>query len=52
MKYLIFFYLIAFSLTSKANPSYENAKEIYNFFKSRGWTVNAICGLLGNMHWE
>ena len=52
MKYLIFFYLIAFSLTSKTNPSYANAKEIYNFFKSRGWTVNAICGLLGNMHWE
>lgn len=52
MKYLIFFYLIAFSLSSKTNPSYANAKEIYNFFKSRGWTVNPICGLLGNMHWE
>lgn len=29
--------------------SLANAKEIYNFFTARGWTKNAICGLLGNM---
>ena len=52
MKYLILFYLLAFTLASKANPNYTNAKEIYNFFISKGWTVNAICGMLGNMHWE
>ena len=52
MKYLILFYLLAFTLASKANPNYANAKEIYSFFISKGWTVNAICGMLGNMHWE
>ena len=52
MKYLIIIYIIALALTSKSNPNYSNAKEIYNFFKSRGWTTNAICGMLGNMHWE
>jgi len=28
------------------------ATEIYNFFKSKGWTKNAICGLLGNIEVE
>ena len=31
MKYLILLYLIAFTITSKSNPNYSNAKEIYNF---------------------
>ena len=28
------------------------ATEVYNFFKGKGWTKNAICGLLGNMERE
>ena len=28
------------------------AKEVYNFFTARGWTKNAICGMLGNMEYE
>ena len=28
------------------------ATEIYNFFKNKGWTKNAICGLLGNIEIE
>lgn len=27
----------------------NNAKEVYNFFSSRGFTLNAIAGMLGNM---
>ena len=26
-----------------------NAKYIYKFFSNKGWTKNAICGMLGNM---
>ena len=26
-----------------------NATEVWNFYGSRGWTVNAVAGLLGNM---
>ena len=55
MKIIIIFSLIVLSFSlqiSKLEPSYENAKEIYDFFKAKGWTVNAICGMLGNMHWE
>ena len=28
------------------------ANEIYDFFRGKGWTKNAICGLLGNMEVE
>ena len=28
------------------------AREVYNFFTARGWTKNAICGMLGNMEYE
>lgn len=28
------------------------ATEIYNFFKGKGWSKNAICGLLGNIEVE
>ena len=55
MKSILFFSLIALSFSlqnSKTDPSYENAKEIYDFFIAKGWTVNAICGMLGNIHWE
>ena len=55
MKFILLFSLIVFSLslkTSKTDPSYENAHEIYNFFKEKEWSLNAICGMLGNMHWE
>ncbi|OUM58433.1 hypothetical protein PIROE2DRAFT_64410 [Piromyces sp. E2] len=35
------------------NQSKESvAKEVYNFFKAKGWTKNAICGMLGNMERE
>lgn len=29
-----------------------NATYIYNYFRSRGWTKNAICAMLGNMQRE
>ena len=29
-----------------------NAKYIYKFFSNKGWTKNAICGMLGNMYAE
>ena len=29
-----------------------NALEVYNFFSARGWTLNAISGMLGNMERE
>lgn len=29
-----------------------NARYIYNFLINRGWTLNAICGLLGNLQTE
>lgn len=29
-----------------------NATYIYNYFKLRGWTTNAICGMLGNLQAE
>lgn len=29
-----------------------NAKYIYKFFTKKGWTKNAICGMLGNMYAE
>ncbi|OUM56495.1 hypothetical protein PIROE2DRAFT_18884 [Piromyces sp. E2] len=35
-----------------ANPKNTIATEVYNFFKAKGWTKNAICGLLGNMEFE
>lgn len=44
--------------TSQANrflnegDKQNNAQIIYNYFASRGWTRNAICGLLGNMEQE
>jgi len=28
------------------------AKDVYSFFKGKGWSKNAICGLLGNMERE
>lgn len=30
----------------------NNAKIIYNYLYSKGWSVNAICGLLGNIQQE
>lgn len=29
--------------------AYDNAMEIYGILSARGWTVNAVCGVLGNM---
>lgn len=30
----------------------DNAEYIYSYFKSKGWTKNAICAMLGNMQRE
>ena len=30
----------------------DNAKYIYNYFIAKGWSANAICGMLGNMQVE
>ena len=30
----------------------SNAKEIYTYLSDKGWTLNAISGLLGNMQRE
>lgn len=30
----------------------DNAYEVYSFFSGRGWTLNAIAGILGNMESE
>ena len=30
----------------------QRAIEIYNFFRGKGWTKNAICGILGNIDTE
>ena len=30
----------------------DNALEIYGILAARGWTINAVCGLLGNMGHE
>ena len=32
-----------------SNEAIENANNIYGTLYSRGWTVNAVCGVLGNM---
>ena len=37
---------------SETNDKASVAKEVYNFFKGKGWTKNAICGMLGNMERE
>ena len=30
----------------------SNAKEIYTYLSDKGWTINAISGMLGNMQRE
>ena len=40
--------LLAVATTQKES-SLNNAKQIYKFFINKGWTRNAICGMLGNM---
>ncbi|ORX49610.1 hypothetical protein BCR36DRAFT_583694 [Piromyces finnis] len=39
-------------VTDIADTKTKVATEVYNFFKNKGWTKNAICGLLGNMERE
>lgn len=43
-------------ITSNSYLSLEeqqiNATNIYNYFISKGWTLNAICGMLGNIQTE
>ena len=55
MKHIFLLSLIALSFSlqiTDKEPSYENAIEIFKFFKAKGWTVNAICGMLGNMQYD
>lgn len=40
-------YLLAYGNEMKANANY-----IYSFFKSKGWTKQSICAMLGNMQRE
>ena len=35
-----------------SNEAISNAQAIYSLLFGRGWTLNAICGLLGNIHKE
>lgn len=35
-----------------SSEAMDNALEIYGILAARGWTINAICGLLGNMGHE
>lgn len=30
----------------------QNAREIWGFFQQRGWTLEAVSGMLGNIHYE
>lgn len=46
-------------VTTKTDGSYltekqmiDNAENFASFFKNRGWSLNAVCGLLGNMYAE
>jgi hypothetical protein len=32
-----------------SNEAIDNAKSIYEVLGGLGWTVNAVCGLLGNV---
>ena len=48
-KTLIIIVLIAFVATEDMTT---NAKYIYNFFRARGWTAQAICGMFGTMQGE
>lgn len=41
--------------TTQANPTAEqlhNANNIKTFFEGEGWTLQAICGMIANMHGE
>ena len=38
--------------TRESTEADQNAREIYGYFYSKGWTLNAICGLLGNIEGE
>lgn len=40
----------AYARTS--NEAKENAVEIYNILSAKGWTLNAISGVIGNIGWE
>lgn len=35
-----------------SQEAYENACLIYGSLLDKGWTLNAICGVLGNIHYE
>lgn len=44
---------IGTSDTSGVTTAQEtNAQNIYNYFSALGWSLSAICGMLGNMHVE
>ena len=46
---ILVFTLLALSHAENMN---DNAEKIYKFFKGKGWTLNAIAGMLGNMQGE
>ena len=48
-QFLIILCLFSAALTENRE---ENARYIYKFFKAKGWTLNAIAGMLGNMQAE
>ena len=35
--------------TRDSTEAIENANQIYGILSKRGWTINAVCGLLGNI---
>ena len=38
--------------TKESSQAKQNAVEIYNIFSDKGFTLNAIAGVLGNIGWE
>lgn len=40
----------AYAETSQ--EAYDNCVEVWNVLGSLGWTLNAVCGVLGNQNWE
>ena len=44
-----------YTVTSSQQPSTEqiyNATKVYNYFNNLGWSLSAICGMIGNMMHE
>lgn len=50
-KHIFLIFILSLSLVFCEDRD-SNAKYIYDFFIARGWTPQAICGMLGNMQGE